>query len=452
MSNFAPIPETGLTPSGFNNWIRAIDDNALKLTDLADYARRTVVDVRDPDFDAPLDGVTDATAEIQGAIDSLGGERGIVLVPGHGRCASSLDLKRANLVGIGIPGVSGGGGSRLDFDLTAGISSSINDNFGFAIRDIMLRGSSSATQNGQTLVDFTGQNYPRMSNVRLQRAETGLKLSTGGVVQCHYGLFLDCHIEECWRGVDIGDVSNSHKFVGGRFRVNVVSAYVGDSNNIVFSSSFEAHTSIGVDSAGDDITLLGCRFEASSPTAHVRLRAGAGDHYDIGSRWSSGTALDDSAAPGQLHGWGRRASVAAMAVDRRTHHVLHHASFGDIATSQQVRARVKVQNRMVQVIKVTVAAGWAASNSGANHGYIEKTFGFFIDSGTQALSLSSNSVGLAQTLATGDVTLTAVGAGDEVDITVKNPGANSWTAWSVALDATRAGGMADITSVTVEAQ
>lgn len=257
------------------------------------------------------------------AIDSLGGARGFVDFPaGTWTFDSDLDVKRAHLRGVGGPGNSGGGGTVLTFNGTAGIMSSIVDNYGFRLTGLDILGSAGAspsTDNGQILVDFSGQNYPRMRDCRIRHGGTALKLAKSGIIECHYGLFTGVDINECYVGVDLVDPAtggnNSHVFVGGRWTSCVVGALIGaDTNQVVFNGvAFEVgsgHTAI--DSTGIDVDIVGCRFETIDGTSLV-VRDGAGPHYVFGGTWSSGIHVSDENSPTVVRGLADMTSGAPAA-------------------------------------------------------------------------------------------------------------------------------------------
>ncbi|HEX7050656.1 MAG TPA: glycosyl hydrolase family 28-related protein [Longimicrobiales bacterium] len=196
------------------------------------------------DFGAVGDGRSDDAPAIQAAIRSLEGRRGIVVLrPGRYRCLSPLDLHRAHLMGSGVPGNAGGGGTTLDFTAGHGILSSIEDNFAFELSFLRILGATPKQSGGQVLVDFTGQNYPRMRECRLANADIGLRLRTGRRVECHYGAFFNVHVDRCRVGISIEGPAHSQKFFGGRIWDCTVGARNEGANDIVFfGTEFESDT------------------------------------------------------------------------------------------------------------------------------------------------------------------------------------------------------------------
>jgi hypothetical protein len=242
------------------------------------------IDVRT--FGAVGDGRADDLVPIQSAIDSLGGSRGIVHLPtGRYRCSGTLDAKRSHLCGSGLPPNSGGGGTVLSFPNGGGIRSSTQDNFGFEVSFLQLRGIGSRAEARQTLLDFTGQNYPRVRECRIGYTNIGMRLQSGRTVECHYGSFFNVHFDRCRVGVDVG-VAHSQKFFGGRFW-NCVTAVrnEGASDVALFGSEFESDVPVLHPEATPrrypTTTLSGCRVESRSAPVIM-----SGAFFDTGSYWS----------------------------------------------------------------------------------------------------------------------------------------------------------------------
>ena len=236
------------------------------------------------------------------AIDSLRGRREQIMLVGRPTFDEPVDVKRAVIVGEGVPGNSGGGGTMVTFGGTAGFFSSMQDNFGYELRDLDIVGSAgpSPNRNGQTLVDFTGQNSPRLANVRLRRAETGMLLANGATVDCHYGRFYGIDAQQCVRAVHVADGAHSHQWFGGRWWACATAGLIDAANNIGFHGvAFEAHTTAGVDSAGSNVSTVGCRFEAqSSSVKNLTAHGTPGVHYCFGDHWSTGIDPTDQSYDG----------------------------------------------------------------------------------------------------------------------------------------------------------
>jgi hypothetical protein len=242
------------------------------------------VDVRT--FGAVGDGRADDLVPIQTAIDFLAGSRGIVHLPtGRYRCSGTLNAKRSHLRGSGPPPNSGGGGTVLSFPHGGGIRSSTQDNFGFEVSFLQLRGVGSRAQSGQTLLDFTGQNYPRVRECRIGYTDIGMRLQSGRTVECHYGAFFNVHFDRCRVGVHVGN-AHSQKFFGGRFWNCVVGVRNERANDVaLFGSEFESDVPVlhpePIPGWTPTTTLLGCRVESRSAPVIM-----SGAFFDSGSYWS----------------------------------------------------------------------------------------------------------------------------------------------------------------------
>ena len=259
------------------------------------------------DYGAVGDGVADDAAAVQAAVDSLGGQRGVVEFPrGTYRFATGLDPKRAILSGQGKPPNTGGGGTTLKFDGTAGIKSTLEDNTSWSARYLTIRGAGVRVTNGQVLVDFSGQNGPSLTHVRIRETHYGLRLGRGATVECNYGVFHHVDFFECTRGLDAGNGTigaNSHTFVGGRvWGCGAEGWYLETAvNNITaIGVAFEAAPATAVKSLATTATFFGCRFETTSTNLHVL--AGAGRHYLFGCHHSSGFDVIDENSPTVVFG------------------------------------------------------------------------------------------------------------------------------------------------------
>lgn len=295
------------------------------------------VDACHPSFGADPALSSNLTA-IQAAIDSLGGARGVVIFSKPGTYtitgSTNIDVKRATLRGLGVPGNSGGGGTVLSFTGTAGLYSSVNENRGFQLKDIEILGSAGAapsTDNGQILVNYTGQNYPRMWNVRLRGAGTGLLLTKGAsAIECHYGGFFGIDFHDLYKGVSLpAEATNgTHSFYGGRFNNCKTGVVMGSGvNNISFyGTAFECgNTSTAVDSTGTNITFNGVRWETGGTDLYVR--SGAGRHYSFGCHYSSGLDIVDENVPGVVYGVDVATAAAALMAAHSGSNLLANGAF-----------------------------------------------------------------------------------------------------------------------------
>jgi Pectate lyase superfamily protein len=240
---------------------------------------------------------------LQRAIDAFAGRRGTLLLRRmvYRVVAAPLDVKHVNLVGAGVPAVTGGGGTTIRFTAPFGIHSSTEDNAGFSVSDMVIRGSENASQpqNGQVLLDFTGQNYPRATNVRLGYAETGLRLNRGVAIECHYGAFFNVQFDRCNTGALLQN-AHSQKFFGGRFWDCAVGVVNVMSNDIaLFGSEFESVIPVkhpGGGTSTPETTLICCRDESKQQSVIA-----TGGFTVIGGGWSSYTRpAEFSAANGEL--------------------------------------------------------------------------------------------------------------------------------------------------------
>ena len=302
------------------------------LKDRLDYADQRVVDLSRnvKDYGAVGNGSTDDTAAIQAAIDSLNNARGIVFFPaGFYYCAGSIDAKRAAIRGITPPGRSGGGGTRISFTSgTGGIYSSIPDNFGYEISDLEVWGSNGGvpTATGQILIDFSGQNYPRLSNLRLWQGDVGIRLKTDYGVGCYYGVFNRIDINQCYVGVEINPAANSHTFIAGRVWKCKTGMKISSANNInLYGVYFERSVDYAIDSSGHNVNINGCRLENPDVIASIYVRSGAGPHFLFGNHFSSGVDIKDDTLPSVIYGIDR--PDVPLAASFMTRNLLANGSF-----------------------------------------------------------------------------------------------------------------------------
>ena len=304
------------------------------LKDRLDYADQRVVDLSRnvKDYGAVGNGSTDDTAAIQAAIDSLNNARGIVFFPaGFYYCAGSIDAKRAALRGITPKGMGGGGGVRIYFTTgLGGIYSSIPDNFGYEVRDLEVWGSNGGVPaaTGQVLIDFSGQNYPRLSNLCLWKGDVGIRLKTDYGVGCYYGLFDRININQCYVGVEINPAANSHTFIGGRIWKCKTGMKIMSANNInLYGVYFECDSGYyAIDSSGHNVNISGCRLENPGIIASIYVRSGAGPHYLFGNHHSSsGADIKDDTSPSVIYGIDRLSDPLAASFMARN--LLANGSF-----------------------------------------------------------------------------------------------------------------------------
>jgi hypothetical protein len=259
---------------------------------------RETVSVKD--FGSVGDGVTDDTAAIQAAVNA---SKSVFIPVGVYRCVGSIDTKGARIVGAGSGNV-GVPQTQINFEGTSGFFNSIENNHGFQLEKMEIYGSGIKATNGQILVDFTGQNYPYLDDVRLWRSHYGLRLAKGTTVECNYGKFFRVDANQCTVGIDAAlstpASANSHTFYGGRIWNNVTGVFIPllHSNFSFHGTAFEANDTYGVDSEGVNISFFGCRFE-NPATTNVLIRSGAGAHWFVGNHWSSGRGLLDETVSGQ---------------------------------------------------------------------------------------------------------------------------------------------------------
>lgn len=268
------------------------------------YQRAHMVDCRD--HGAVLDRVTNDAPAIQRAIDSFNGERGWVYVPGHALCDDDVDAKRVAIIGDDPPGISGGGGSVLEFTGSHGVFSSIEDNYAYRIIGVEILGSNEGapTASGQVLVDFTGQNYPALYRCRVRRGEIAVRLADGSTINCFYGRFFGVDIDECVQGWDAD--SNAHYVFGGRVQKCTDGADIDSAASAImfFGTTFEANTSHAIASTGNNVSMFGVYFENPDAEANLHVRSGAGRHMHYGCHWSSGLNILDDNSPTVVSGVG----------------------------------------------------------------------------------------------------------------------------------------------------
>lgn len=251
------------------------------------------------------DASNDDSAAIQNAINSFGSDHGIIhFIKGDYYCDNAIDIKECRFKGDGVakdsPLIS-----RLYFTGTNGISSSIESNHGFYIEDLEVWGSATKTANGQVLIDFTGQNYPHLKNVRIWQAGIGVQVGKGTTVECNYGNFDRVDINQCDIGFKVIQNtpagSNSHSFYSGRLWDSNIGIDIpfAHTNISFFGTSFESNDTYGIQSEGTNISFFGCRFENGN--INVKLLSNAGAHFFFGNHWSSGSDIDDDTVNGAAY-------------------------------------------------------------------------------------------------------------------------------------------------------
>lgn len=259
-----------------------------------------------------------AYASPQAAVDAQTGRAVIQFPAGTTAFTTDLDLKRCAIEGVGPAPQNGLGGTVLTFAGTSKIYTTVEDTNNFKIRNMQIEGSATATPwtNSQTLVDATGCNYPELHNVRIRKAQLGLKLANGSTVECHYGKFWLEGIQECNVGVEFGSLAHTHNFFGGRFWTCIKGVLIpsGVQNINWWGTAFECGASAteAVDSTGTQINFYGVRWETA--TVNLRTRSGAGEHWDFGPFHSSGFNYVDENSPGVIYGYGKSSGVNELAI------------------------------------------------------------------------------------------------------------------------------------------
>ena len=256
------------------------------------------------DFGATGDGSTNDTAAIQAAISAVPGQA-VYFPSGTYVITANIDPEGCRLIGAGT-GNNSVANTTLEFSSTYGFVQALENNHSYSIEKMELYGSASKTANGQVLVDFSGQNYPMMRDVRVWQAGIGIQIKGGTSVSSNYGFLINVDVNQCDIGINLqydGAYSgNSASFFGGRLWDNMTAVVIGASiSNALFSgTSFESNDTYGFDSLGTNIFFSGCRFEGNGIPGYIRL--GAGKHVGNGNHWSETLGLVDETVDGMWFG------------------------------------------------------------------------------------------------------------------------------------------------------
>jgi hypothetical protein len=276
------------------------------------------------DYGAHPDAHGDVNAAaIAAAATQAGATRATVYVPSAPGKSWNLgdnriDLKTVHLTGTWIPSGSDTG-AVVRFAGQGGFHTTWQNGDGFSVSNLAIVGSGgdTPTANGQILVDFTGVGKPRLHNVRLQRAGTGVLLRNGSVVECNYGMFTNVDPQRCWVGFDVQ--GNSHTWIAGRPWLNRTAVHIPQAGsgwwtNINFhGTAFEGNSNAAVDSTGSNVAFFGCRFENPNVVeGSVTLRPNAQIHYFHGNHWSSGVHVLDQTPGGSAYGTDLAANSSIM--------------------------------------------------------------------------------------------------------------------------------------------
>lgn len=284
---------------------------------------------------------------IQAAINFFGTSRGKVqLAAGVYSCTASIDFKRVALNGVTVADGGQSGGTTLSFSGAFGLYSSIEDNQCPHHSNFRIRGSAEKTANGQTLIDFTGLNYPRLTNVISYAAENGMKLAPGTVVECHYGSFVNYDASRCYRDVLIeGNVkTQSHSFFGGRSWDCVFCATNNGTEDVnFFGRQFEGGLFPDHLANGASTKTFGCRFEGLTVSESPLL----GSYQSLGDYTS---------------GWQHRPAIsfASGVATRNTARSVIGAVGADGAAISGPANLLRNPSLILDVNDPTKIAGWSA--------------------------------------------------------------------------------------------
>lgn len=234
---------------------------------------------------------TDNSLALQKAIDYFGTARGIAYLPaGRLLFAGSVDFKRVGLVGVGPNGTYQTGMTQLNFVAPYGLYTSIADNRAPEHKRFMISSADTRSLNGQTLVDLTGLNYPKLKDILIYGGEVGLKLSNGGGVESHYGAFYDVDISRSYYGILVtgGRYTQSHNFHGGRVW-DCVEGYVnaeGTSDINFHGTIFESDVAAVHRNAGDNPDAAQTKMFGGRDECDRAPDIQAGALHQFGTYWS----------------------------------------------------------------------------------------------------------------------------------------------------------------------
>jgi hypothetical protein len=233
---------------------------------------------------------TDVTARIQAAINSFGVNRGVLDLPAGAIRADSarIDFKRVTIHGVALTQSGAQMGTELYVGSIGGLYTTIEDNQGPRHENLRITSSVTMTANGQTLLDLTGINYPRLDNIVLYGGQKGLKLSGGVSVESHYGTFTNVSASRCYTGISVegGSRTQTHSFFGGRMW-DCVEGYAnegtGTSDINFYGTAFESDQAIrhAPTARAAQTKLFSCRNESN-----VAPEIPAGQFTEVGTYWS----------------------------------------------------------------------------------------------------------------------------------------------------------------------
>lgn len=157
---------------------------------------------------------TDETTRLQAAIDWFSNKTGELDISSLNIRADSarIDFKFVSIKGSKAPSAGYTSGASIYCGSVGGLYTSLETNTAPELANFKVFSADERTQNGQTVVDLTGLNYPRMNNVLIYGGENGLKLQDGASVESHYGNFYSVDISRSYNGVMVlgGNRTQTH--------------------------------------------------------------------------------------------------------------------------------------------------------------------------------------------------------------------------------------------------
>lgn len=171
---------------------------------------REVVSVKD--FGAIGDGVTDDTAAIQAAINSLGTTGGTVYLP-PGQYKVTSTLTRGNNILIAGAGVSSSLVSTHAGSVIQGTNYTTTRSYSCGGRDFAIYGPGKAIA-GSIALDLRGASLAIFSNVDIRNIETAVR--QGGGYSSYYNEFHGCNLSGVTTGYLNDTFGNENKVFGGR--------------------------------------------------------------------------------------------------------------------------------------------------------------------------------------------------------------------------------------------
>ena len=234
---------------------------------------------------------TDQTAAVQAVINNVFGTNRGILKFGNGRYrldSARLDFKKVVIEGSGPTDNGATGGTEFYVGAVGGLYTTIEDNSGPRHENLRITSSSTRTANGQTLLDLTGINYPRLDNVTLYGGQIGLKIAKGTVVESHYGTFTNVNFSRCYTGVSVntGLYAQTHNFFGGRAWDCVegcANEGTGASDINFYGTAFESDQALrhAATATAAQTKWFACRNESN-----VQPDIPVGQFTEIGTYWS----------------------------------------------------------------------------------------------------------------------------------------------------------------------